>query len=323
MPDKGERLQAFCSVTFDNAFVIRDIKIIEGAKGCFVAMPSRKLTDRCPKCGSKNHLRARYCSHCGQRLDENRAGRDGAGRSRLHADIAHPINSQCREEIQARVLAAYQQELTESAQPGYKPKSLDDVDTPYGAEPKPTDRQEPKPSAPPARKPTSLDEVYVDYGAETEATDRHEREDSTQPGYAPASFDAADTDYDADAEPVGFDEVIRRLEQDDESRQAEARARRHRDDRREGPGATPPRRRAERAPEPEAGRSRDADRAGKAREPKPEPVRRQDADQARPTRERQPDRDAPDAQADRALEQDTDTPEPEDDSRHAFGAGIL
>ena len=43
----NERLQAFCSITFDDMFVIRDLKIIEGAKGFFVAMPSRKLTDRC------------------------------------------------------------------------------------------------------------------------------------------------------------------------------------------------------------------------------------------------------------------------------------
>src|SRR5204862_4224034 len=73
MEDNNERLQAFCSVTFADAFVVRDLKIIEGTKGSFVAMPSRKLTDRCPGCGSKNHLRARFCNHCGSRLDENRA----------------------------------------------------------------------------------------------------------------------------------------------------------------------------------------------------------------------------------------------------------
>ena len=50
---ENERLQAFCSVTFDDCFVIRDLKIIEGTKGSFVAMPSRKLTDRCPGCGCK------------------------------------------------------------------------------------------------------------------------------------------------------------------------------------------------------------------------------------------------------------------------------
>ena len=62
MDDPHDRLQAFCSVTFDSCFVVRDLKIIQGTKGSFVAMPSRKLTDRCPKCYMKNHLRATHCS---------------------------------------------------------------------------------------------------------------------------------------------------------------------------------------------------------------------------------------------------------------------
>lgn len=115
----NERLQAFCSITFDDMFVIRDLKIIEGAKGFFVAMPSRKLTDRCPNCGTKNHLRSRFCNQCGCRLDENRALRDADGRAKLHADIAHPINSMCREKIQASVLASYAEELERSKLPGY------------------------------------------------------------------------------------------------------------------------------------------------------------------------------------------------------------
>jgi stage V sporulation protein G len=115
----NERLQAFCSITFDDMFVIRDLKIIEGAKGFFVAMPSRKLTDRCPNCGTKNHLRSRFCNQCGCRLDENRALRDADGRAKLHADIAHPINSMCREKIQAAVLASYAEELERSKLPGY------------------------------------------------------------------------------------------------------------------------------------------------------------------------------------------------------------
>jgi stage V sporulation protein G len=119
MEDNNERLQAFCSVTFDDAFVVRDLKIIEGTKGSFVAMPSRKLTDRCPGCGSKNHLRARFCNHCGSRLDENRAIRDADGRAKLHADISHPINSGCRELIQSAVIRAYQEEKERSKQPGY------------------------------------------------------------------------------------------------------------------------------------------------------------------------------------------------------------
>jgi stage V sporulation protein G len=117
--ENNERLQAFCSVTFDNAFVVRDLKIIEGTKGSFVAMPSRKLTDRCASCGCKNHLRARYCNSCGHKLDENRAVRDADGRAKLHADIAHPINSGCREVIQSAVIEAYQKERERAKQPGY------------------------------------------------------------------------------------------------------------------------------------------------------------------------------------------------------------
>src|SRR5579864_1347803 len=119
MEDNNERLQAFCSVTFGNAFVVRDLKIIEGTKGSFVAMPSRKLTDRCTSCGCKNHLRARYCNQCGHKLDENRAVRDADGRAKLHADIAHPINSACREVIQGAVLRSFQEERERSKQPGY------------------------------------------------------------------------------------------------------------------------------------------------------------------------------------------------------------
>jgi stage V sporulation protein G len=119
MDDPHDRLQAFCSITLDSCFVIRDLKIIQGAKGSFVAMPSRKLMDRCPRCHCKNHLRALYCNHCGAKLDEERALRDVDGRAKLYADIAHPINSDCRERIQAEVLEAFEEELVRSKQPGY------------------------------------------------------------------------------------------------------------------------------------------------------------------------------------------------------------
>jgi stage V sporulation protein G len=127
MEDNNERLLAFCSVTFDDAFVVRDLKIIEGSKGSFVAMPSRKLTDRCPQCGCKNHLRARYCNQCGHKLDEERAVRDADGRAKLHADIAHPINSACREVVQNAILKAYREERERAKQPGYV-CTYDDLD---------------------------------------------------------------------------------------------------------------------------------------------------------------------------------------------------
>lgn len=130
MEDNNERLQAFCSITFDDEFVVRDLKIIEGTKGSFVAMPSRKLTDRCAHCGYKNHLRARFCSQCGSKLDEDRATRDVDGRAKLHADIAHPINSACREKVQSAIIAAYLDELRRSKLPGYR-CSYDDYDSDF------------------------------------------------------------------------------------------------------------------------------------------------------------------------------------------------
>jgi stage V sporulation protein G len=127
MEEASERLQAFCSITFDNSFVIRDLKIIEGTSGPFVAMPSRKLTAHCPQCGCKNHLRAAHCNQCGGRLADDRLVKDEDGRAKLYADIAHPINSACREMIQERVIREFQLELGRSRLPGYK-SSYDDYD---------------------------------------------------------------------------------------------------------------------------------------------------------------------------------------------------
>jgi stage V sporulation protein G len=119
MEEAGERLQAFCSITFDDCFVIRDLKIIEGSNGPFVAMPSRKLTAHCPQCGCKNHLRANYCNQCGLRLQEDRSLKDDEGRAKLYADIAHPINSACREMIQDRVIREFYEEQERAKLPGY------------------------------------------------------------------------------------------------------------------------------------------------------------------------------------------------------------
>ena len=126
--DSDDRLQAFCSITFDDCFVVRDLKIIEGTNGPFVAMPSRKLTSHCSRCGSKNHLRSHYCNHCGGKLDPDRAARDQDGRIKLYADIAHPINSTCREMIQDRVITEYQGERELAEKPGYVSKYEDEYD---------------------------------------------------------------------------------------------------------------------------------------------------------------------------------------------------
>ena len=126
--NKDGRLKAFCSVTMDNEFVVRDIKVIEGTNGFFVAMPSRKMSDHCEKCGGKNHLRAKFCNNCGSALAEDRARKDIKGRMKLHADIAHPINTECRRRIQEKVTSAFEEEFERSKQPGYKPVEMDEPD---------------------------------------------------------------------------------------------------------------------------------------------------------------------------------------------------
>lgn len=72
---KEGKMKAVVSITFDDVFVVHDIKVIEGDKGLFIAMPSKKSLD---------------------------------GEFR---DITHPINSETREMIQSTILAAYDEAL--------------------------------------------------------------------------------------------------------------------------------------------------------------------------------------------------------------------
>ena len=126
--NKDDRLKAFCSMTLDNEYVVRDIKVIEGTGGYFVAMPSRKMSDHCEKCGNKNHLRAKFCNNCGTKLPTERMRKDAKGRLKLHADIAHPINAECRKKIQEKVTKAFNEEVEKSKEPDYKPQDLDTPD---------------------------------------------------------------------------------------------------------------------------------------------------------------------------------------------------
>jgi len=106
----NERLCGYCTITFDREFVVRDLRIIAGEKGLFVAMPSRKAMRRCPHCGHKNNHQARYCNDCGKQL-KTRPG----DLPRLHVDIAHPVTQECRRRIQERVLAAFEAEKKRAA----------------------------------------------------------------------------------------------------------------------------------------------------------------------------------------------------------------
>ena len=75
--EKEGKLKAVVSITIDEEFVVHDIKVIEGEKGLFIAMPSRKAAD-------------------GE-----------------YRDIAHPINSQTRDNIQKMILDKYKAEFGE------------------------------------------------------------------------------------------------------------------------------------------------------------------------------------------------------------------
>jgi stage V sporulation protein G len=111
----NQRLKAYATITFDNAFVVRNIKIIEGNKGLFIAMPSRKVKEACPKCNFKNVLGSRFCNYCSASLPPRPIGeQDKELRQSEHRDIAHPINKQTRDMLQDRILGAYNKEKDHS-----------------------------------------------------------------------------------------------------------------------------------------------------------------------------------------------------------------
>jgi len=106
---ESKRLKAYATVTFDNSFVVRNIKVVEGSQGLFVAMPARKMKNFCTRCGKKVEVGSRFCNWCGVQappppkdLAQNKQG--------MHQDLAHPINQEFRDYLQSKVLDAYYQE---------------------------------------------------------------------------------------------------------------------------------------------------------------------------------------------------------------------
>lgn len=124
----AEKLRAYCTVTLDGVFVVRDIKVIEGARGVFVAMPSRRLTDRCPRCRHKNHLRARHCNECGAPLRRQRGPRTDDRRTRLHVDVAHPINAEARRRFHDAIIGAFRAEELKAKDGDYEFAEGDDFE---------------------------------------------------------------------------------------------------------------------------------------------------------------------------------------------------
>jgi len=126
LKDGGNRkLKAYATVTFDNSFVVRNIKVIEGNSGLFVAMPARKLKQFCPRCGKKVDVGSKFCNHCGVQLPP--APRmDDKSNSTGHQDIAHPVNKEFREYLQKKVLDSFNEQ---KSNPQIKQSSHDSEDT--------------------------------------------------------------------------------------------------------------------------------------------------------------------------------------------------
>lgn len=107
-PRTGEdRLLAYVTIVFDGCFVVRELRLIRGDTGPFLAMPCRKLLDHCPACQGRNALTARFCNRCGGPLADNRAGPDNRGRPKVHVDVCHPVDSETRQRLTAAVVAAW------------------------------------------------------------------------------------------------------------------------------------------------------------------------------------------------------------------------
>ena len=109
---QDKKLKGYVTVTFDHEFVVRNIKVIQGASGLFIAMPSRKLKLSCQTCGYKNEVGSKFCNECGAHLPiptlEEIAMHDAKTE---HRDIAHPITQQFREVLQTKIIDAYHKEI--------------------------------------------------------------------------------------------------------------------------------------------------------------------------------------------------------------------
>lgn len=108
----NKKLKAYATVTFDNAFVVRNVKVIEGGKGLFVAMPSRKVQRPCPRCRKSNSIASRFCNFCGIPLELPR----NFNPQQETRDVAHPITQEFRTYLEQKVLEAYEQEVKKRTQ---------------------------------------------------------------------------------------------------------------------------------------------------------------------------------------------------------------
>jgi stage V sporulation protein G len=139
------KLKAFATMTFDDWFVVRNVKVIQGNSGLFVAMPSRKAMDSCPKCRFKNARGSRYCNECGSALAKPAPEEDASKKKQEeHMDIAHPITQDCRVYIQDQILVAYENEAGKKQAEGssYNPPADEMVDSESGSSGKEESKQQ-------------------------------------------------------------------------------------------------------------------------------------------------------------------------------------
>lgn len=104
-PPGIEKLVGYCAMTLNDAIVVKDIKVIEGDAGLFIAMPSRKITRHCPHCRTTNPVRANYCNECGKSVRVKKIEKDRRGRERLHFDVVHPINAEVRAYVHDAIMS--------------------------------------------------------------------------------------------------------------------------------------------------------------------------------------------------------------------------
>ena len=126
-----KRLKAYATVTFDRCFVVRNIKIIDGKNGLFVAMPSHKPKVACGRCQFKNELGARFCVQCGTPVSRPierpaRMGELESAEAQAHRDIAHPITAEFGHCLQQTILEAYEAERAKSQSHAPKATEADD-----------------------------------------------------------------------------------------------------------------------------------------------------------------------------------------------------
>ena len=102
-PLDHEKAKAVGSIVLDGQFVVKDIRVVQ-LDNLIVAMPSRPMRDKCPKCNSGNAISARFCNHCGGRLGEFKQRLNGR---QLFVDLCHPLPGQLRDKIDCAVLSEY------------------------------------------------------------------------------------------------------------------------------------------------------------------------------------------------------------------------